>query len=119
MCMNDKTTLYMLYRAIDESSVEKIASVKTLKEMWDILEKVYKGDDWVKEVQLQALKGKLKSMRIKETKGVFKYITLVETLVNQFSRNGIYGWVLEKILRSLSDYFENIVCAIEESNAFV
>jgi len=35
----DKATLYILYRAIDEYDFEKIASVKSLKEACDILEK--------------------------------------------------------------------------------
>ncbi|TYG40240.1 hypothetical protein ES288_D12G077300v1 [Gossypium darwinii] len=32
-----KATLYMLFRAIDESGFEKIASTTTSKEAWDIL----------------------------------------------------------------------------------
>ncbi|MBA0877112.1 hypothetical protein Goshw_000508, partial [Gossypium schwendimanii] len=34
---DDKATLYMLFRAVDESSFEKIASTTTSKEAWDIL----------------------------------------------------------------------------------
>ncbi|MBA0881146.1 hypothetical protein Goshw_009775, partial [Gossypium schwendimanii] len=36
---DDKAALYMLFRAIDESSFEKIASATTSKEAWDILAK--------------------------------------------------------------------------------
>ena len=46
------------------------------------------------------------------------YITRVQTVVNQLNRNGevIYdARIIEKILRSLTDKFENIVCAIEEA----
>ncbi|GMI79368.1 hypothetical protein HRI_001606100 [Hibiscus trionum] len=35
----DNATLYMLFRAVDESGFEKIASATTSKEAWDILEK--------------------------------------------------------------------------------
>jgi len=35
----DKTALYVLYRAVDESDFEKIANVMSSKEAWDILEK--------------------------------------------------------------------------------
>ena len=35
----DKAALYMLFRAVDESAFEKIASATTSKEAWDILEK--------------------------------------------------------------------------------
>ena len=78
-CVKDKAALYILYQAVDESSFEKIASAKSSKEVWDILEKTYKGDDRVKQVRLQTLRGKLESMRMKETEGVDEYITRVES----------------------------------------
>jgi len=39
------------------------------------MEKTYKGDDRVKKMQLKTLSDEFKSMKIKETKGVVKYIT--------------------------------------------
>lgn len=56
-------------------------------------------------------------MKIKETKGFYEYITRVEIVVNHLSRNGktLLTWVVDKILRSLTNDFENTVCAIEES----
>ena len=44
----DKTALYMLFRAVDESGFEKIVSATTSKEAWDTLVKVFKGTDRVK-----------------------------------------------------------------------
>ena len=38
--------------------------------------------------QLQTLRGKLESMKMKKTEGVVEYITQVETVANQLSRNG-------------------------------
>jgi gag-polypeptide of LTR copia-type len=49
---------------------------------------------------------------------VSDYITRVEVVVNQLKRNGEdmnESRVVEKILRSLTDEFKNMVCAIEES----
>jgi gag-polypeptide of LTR copia-type len=114
----DKATLYMLFRAVDESSFEKIAGATTSKEAWDILEKVFKGADRVKQVRLQTLRGELESMKMKELESVSDYITRVQAVVNQLIRNGealTDVRVVEKILRSLTDNFVNIVCAIEES----
>jgi transposase InsO family protein len=57
-------------------------------------------------------------MKMKESEGVSDYITRVQTMVNQLKRNGetlTDARVVEKILRSLSENFENVVCAIEES----
>ena len=55
---------------------------------------------------------------MKETKGVAEYITQVETVANQLARNRKTlpaSRVVEKIRRSLTNDFENVVCAIEES----
>ena len=57
-------------------------------------------------------------MKMKESENVFDYITHVQTVANQLNRNGEMlpeTRVVEKILRSLTDNFENVVCAIEES----
>ena len=53
---------------VKDTGFEKIASAKSSKEAWDILEKAYKGDDRVMQVRLQTLRGELESMRMKETK---------------------------------------------------
>ena len=114
----DKTALYFLFQAVDESGFEKIASAATSKEAWEILQKVFKGADRVKQVRLQTLRGELEAMKMKESEGVSDYITRVQTVVNQLKRNGetiTDSRVVEKILRSLTENFENVVCAIEES----
>ena len=114
----DKAALYMLFRAVDESGFEKIARATTSKEAWDTLEKVFKGTDRVKQVHLQTLRGKLESMKMKESENVSDYITRVQTVANQLNRNGEMfpdTRVVEKILRSLTDNFKNVVCAVEES----
>ena len=42
MRSKDKATLYMLFRAVDESGFEKIVSATTSKEAWDILKRCSK-----------------------------------------------------------------------------
>ncbi|GKB91626.1 retrovirus-related pol polyprotein from transposon TNT 1-94 [Tanacetum coccineum] len=82
------------------------------------LEKVYEGAERVKQVRLQTLRGKLEAIKMKESEGVYEYITRVQTVVNQLKRNSktlTDSRVMEKVLRSLTDKFENVVCAIEES----
>ncbi|GAU29778.1 hypothetical protein TSUD_161830 [Trifolium subterraneum] len=72
----------------------------------------------MKQVRLQTLRGELERMHMKKSETVFDYITRVQTVVNQLTRNGetvTDARVVEKILRSLTYKFENIVCAIEES----
>jgi len=116
--VKDKTTLYILYQVVDKSGFEKIASAKSSKEAWDILDKAYKRDDRVTQVRLQTLRGESERMKMKETKGVAEYISRVEIVANKLSRNRETlpaSQIVEKIFRSLMDDFENMVCAIEES----
>jgi RNase H-fold protein (predicted Holliday junction resolvase) len=114
----DKTVLYLMYQAVDESGSEKITGAKTSKEVWETLEKAYKGADRVKQVRLQTLRGEFETLRMKESEGVSDYITRVEMVVNPLKINGeeiSENRVVEKILRSLTNDFENVVCAIKES----
>jgi len=116
--VKDKTALYLLYQAVDESGFQKIAGAKSSKEAWDTLEKMFKGADRVKQVRLQTLRGELESMKMKESEGVSDYISRVQGVANQLKGNGealTDARVVEKILRSLTEKFENVVCAIEES----
>ncbi|XP_022946907.1 uncharacterized protein LOC111450848 [Cucurbita moschata] len=95
----DKATLYMLFRAV---GFEKIVRATTSKEVWDTLEKVFKGIDRVKQVHLQTLRGELESMKMKESENVSNYISRVQTVLNQLNRNEKMlpeTRVVEKILR--------------------
>ncbi|GJV32186.1 gag polyprotein, partial [Tanacetum coccineum] len=89
----DKTTLYLLFKAVDES-------------------------DRVKQAHLQTLHGELEGMKMKESEGLSDYIMRVRVVVNQLKSNGEAisdTRVVEKILWSLTDDFEKFVYAIEES----
>ena len=73
-------------------------------------------------MRLETLRGELESMKMKELENVSDYITRVQTVANQINWNREMlhkTWVVEKILRSLRDNFENVVCAIEESKDLV
>ena len=55
---------------------------------------------------------------MEKLENVSNYITRVHTLANQLNRNRAMlpeMRVVERILRSLTDNFENVVCVIEES----
>jgi len=55
---------------------------------------------------------------MEDKKQVTEYITWVEMVANQLGKNGESmpaSRVVEKILRSLTDDFESIICAIKES----
>jgi len=55
---------------------------------------------------------------MKDSEDVSSYITRVQMIVNKLKHNGetlASSRIVEKILWSLIDDFENVVCAIEES----
>ena len=67
---------------------------------------------------LHTLQSELEGMRMKDSKDVSSYITHVYIIANQLKFNGetlMDARVVDKILRSLNDDFENVVLAIEES----
>jgi len=69
-------------------------------------------------MRLQTLRGELKAIKINDSENVSSYIARVQMVVNQLKRNGetlTDARVMEKILRSLTNDFKNVVCAIEES----
>jgi gag-polypeptide of LTR copia-type len=110
----DKTTLYILYQGVDETRLEKVVRATTSKEAWAILQTAYKGAERVK----QHLKREFESLKMKDSEGISDYITRVQIVANHLKRNGeklIEMRIAEKILRSLTDAFENVVCAIKES----
>jgi gag-polypeptide of LTR copia-type len=74
--------------------------------------------DRVKQIKLQTLRDEFEILRMNMTEGVSDYITRVHTITNQLKRNGeslSEQRLEEKNLRSLTDTFENVVCAIEET----
>lgn len=46
--MKDKSTLYILYRVVEESNFEKIVNAKNSRKVSKILKKVYKGNKCVR-----------------------------------------------------------------------
>ena len=64
--MKEKSALYFLYNAVDKSGFEKIANVASSKESWDIVEVEYKGNDCVRQVRLQALRGEFEDLMMED-----------------------------------------------------
>ncbi|XP_047178259.1 uncharacterized protein LOC124845232 [Vigna umbellata] len=116
--VKDRSTLYFLYNAVDESGFEKIANAKSAKEAWEILKVAYKGDTRVMQVRVQALRREFEHMEMDENEGIADFIARVQKMVNQLRMNGEEvppNRVAEKILRNLTDDFESIVVTIEQT----
>ncbi|XP_074356106.1 uncharacterized protein LOC141695792 [Apium graveolens] len=114
----DKKALYFIYQAVDEVIFERISTASTSKEAWDILNKAYKGEEKVKMVRLQALRGEFDLLKMKESETVEELYNRTILIVNQLRVNGediSDKRVLEKILRSMTRKYEHVVVATEES----
>ncbi|GAV61765.1 UBN2 domain-containing protein [Cephalotus follicularis] len=114
----DKKALFFIFQAVDEVIFERIFSANSAKESWDTLYAAYKGEDKIKLVRLQTLRCEFDSLKMKDSESVEEFFNRVIALVNQMKVNGEMmenQKIVEKILRSLTQKFEYIVVAIEES----
>lgn len=73
--VRDKSTLYFLYNTVDELGFKKIVNVASSKEAWEILEVAYTGNNRVRQVRLQALRGEFQDLKMEDKEQVSEYIT--------------------------------------------
>ena len=114
----DKKVLYFIYQSVDEVIFERILTASTSKKAWDILNKAYKGEEKVKMMRLQALRGEFDLLNMKESETMEEFYNRTISIVNQLRVNGediMDKRVLETILCSMTKKFEHVVVAIEES----
>jgi hypothetical protein len=107
----------ILYQGLDEATFEIIASATSSKEIWETLQKTFRGAEKVKRIRLQTLRGEFESLRMKSSESISEYYARVMLVTNQIRRNGealTETRVIEKILRSLDPRFNFIVVTLEE-----
>ncbi|XP_019414640.1 PREDICTED: uncharacterized protein LOC109326411 [Lupinus angustifolius] len=118
MKLMDLKTKNYLFQAIDRTVLDTILKKDTSKEIWDAMKKKFEGNARVKRSHLQALRREFETLEMRSGEGVTKYFSRVMTVANKMQ---IYGEdmsdvkVVEKILRSLTEKFNYVVCSIEES----
>ncbi|CAL2259316.1 unnamed protein product [Prunus armeniaca] len=107
-----------LFQAIDRTVLDTILKKDTAKDIWDTMKKKFEGNARVKRSHLQALHREFETLEMRTGEGVTEYFSRVMTVANKMR---IYGEnmqdvkVVEKILRSLTEKFNYVVCSIEES----
>ncbi|CAL5425341.1 unnamed protein product [Camellia sinensis] len=82
------------------------------------MKKKFEGSARVKRSHLQALRREFETLEMKAGEGVSEYFSRVLSVANKMRTHGEQMQditVVEKILRSLSEKFNYVVCSIEES----
>lgn len=106
-----------LFQDIDRPILETILCKDTSKDIWDSMKKKYQGSSRVKRAQLQALRRDFELLQMKG-ESVTSYFGRTMEIANKMRCHGETMkdvTVVEKILRSLMQDFNYVVCSIEES----
>jgi hypothetical protein len=99
-----------------EEEFVKVMHLGTTKEMWDKLINSYEGNEKVKDAKIQTYRMKFEQMNMNENEIVGKYLLRVEEMVNAMKELGETieePYLVQKILRSLPNWFNPKVSAIE------
>nr|DAD47930.1 TPA_asm: hypothetical protein HUJ06_017867 [Nelumbo nucifera] len=118
MKLKDMKVKNYLFQAIDRTILETILQKDTSKQIWDSMKRKYEGNARVKRSVLQALRRELETLEMKSGECVTEYFGRVMSISNKMRFHGEQMrdvTIVEKILRSLTDKFNYIVCSIEES----
>ena len=107
-----------LFQALDRSILETILNKYTAKNIWDSMKQKFQGTTRIKRTLLQALRKDFEILHMKAGESVNNYFARTLTIANKMKANGENKGdtaVVEKILQSLTQKFDYVVCSIEES----
>lgn len=104
-----------LFQAIDRTILETILEKNTSKQIWDSMKRKYEGNVRMKRSILQALRKEFETLEMKTGENITEYFARVANKMRIYGEQVQDVTIVEKILRSLTDRFNYIVCSIEES----
>lgn len=116
--MKDHKVKNYLFASIEKTILKTILKKDTSKDLWDSMKKKYQGNERVKNAQLQRLRRSFEILEMRIGERIEDYISRVMKVTNDMRNLGEEmpdSKVVEKILRTLSEKFTYVVCAIEES----
>ncbi|XP_073219922.1 uncharacterized protein [Cicer arietinum] len=114
----DCKALFYIQHSMDSNNFEMISKESTSKEAWEILIKYYTGGEKAKKMKFQMLRRQYELLQMEEDEVVADYFNRVQVVVNQMRTNGeslTEVVIIEKILITLTQRYDHIVVAIEES----
>lgn len=116
--LKDLKVKNILFQAIDKTILKTILQKDTAKQLWDAMKRKYQGNLRVQRAQLQALRREFEVLEMKIGEIVTDYFSKVMLVANNMRNLGEDMQdtkIVEKILRTLTEKFNYVVCSIEES----
>ncbi|KAJ8760218.1 hypothetical protein K2173_011088 [Erythroxylum novogranatense] len=113
----DMMALAAIYQGISEETLLQLGEKKTAKEAWDALKVMNLGAKRVKEVEVQALRWELESMKMEDSESIDEFNGIISTVVNKLQALGETvdeKYVVKKLLRSVSSKYLQIASTIKE-----
>lgn len=107
-----------LFQSIDKTMLKTITKKETAKQIWESMKIKHQGSARVKRAQLQRLRKTFETLEMRAGEGIAGYFSRVMEIVNDMRNCGEElddVKIVEKILRSLTENFNFVVCSIEES----
>lgn len=118
MKLKDLKAKNYLFQSLDKTILKTMTQKETSKQLWDSMKMKCQGNVRVQRAQLNRLRRDFEILGMKQGESVNDYFGRVMVIANDM-RN--YGEdmddvkIVEKILRTLTDKWNYIVCSIEES----
>nr|KYP67629.1 hypothetical protein KK1_023973 [Cajanus cajan] len=105
--------------AIDREILDTILDKSTSKKIWQSMQQTFQASTRAKRAQLQALRREFELLTMKDSETIDQYLGRTLSTINKMKLNGEVmdsSTVVSKILRSLTQRFNYMVCSIEEFN---
>ena len=116
--LNDLKVKNYLFAAIDRTTLKTITEKNTTKQLWDSMKTRFQGDEKVRNAQLQILRRDFEVLEMKTGESITDYFSRVVLVCNNMSNLGESmedAKIVEKILRTLPERWNFVVCSIEVS----
>lgn len=118
MKLKDLKAKNYLFQSLDKTILKTITQKETSKQLWDSMKMKCQGNIRVQRAQLQRLRREFEILGMKQGESVNDYFGRVMVIANDmrnFGEDMKDVKIVEKVLRTLTDKWNYIVCSIEES----
>ncbi|XP_047163139.1 uncharacterized protein LOC124832863 [Vigna umbellata] len=119
MRLKDLKAKNYIFQAIDKSILKIIIQKETSKQLWDSMKIKCQGNARVQRAQLQRLGRAFELLEMKVGETVNDYIARVMVVavdMRNYREDMTNTTIVEKIIRTLTENYEYIVCSIEEAH---